>query len=329
MTKAEHSGDPVGEPMRRIRAVRSAEGGVQVLEVPIRPDQGSRVAIATSGICGSDLHLVGSGPSPVTLGHEFCGRLDDGTPVTVVPVRPCGHCERCLGGEGQQCPELFASMYGITLDGGLAEEAWVDPVCTKVLPDGLALENACLVEPLAVAVHGLRRSGAAVGHRVVVIGDGPIGLCTVAVAAWSGIDVDLAAHRRHRREAGERLGAGTNLGHDYDLVVDAAGTQSSMDLAITLARPGGTIGLVGTFWDPVAIDLSMQMKEITLVPGFTYGHHEGRSEFEEAIGVLDGSPQLADTLITHRFALEDATEAFRVAADPTSGAIKVVVHGPS
>ncbi len=309
-----------------VRSVKITADGVRIVDAFPEEGAGTRVSVATSGICGSDLHLVASGPSPITLGHEFCGRLDDGTPVAVLPNRSCGRCERCRAGNEQQCAELFSSMYGITLDGGMADESWVQPDCAKVLPDRVRLEDACLVEPLAVAVHGLHRSGAVAGVDVVVIGDGPIGLCAVTAAGHSGISVDLAGHRAHRSDAGYRLGAGREIGRDYDIVLDAAGTQSSMDQAVELARPGGTIGLLGTFWDPVSVTLAMQMKELTLIPAFTYGHHHDASEFEDAIALLDTAPELPEAVITHRFPLSDAPEAFRVAGDRTSGAIKVVLH---
>ena len=120
-------------------------------------------------------------------------------------------------------------------------------------------------------------------------------------------------------------GPPTRITSDYDVVIDAAGTQSSLDRATELARPGGTVGILGTFWDPVALGLTVQMKELTLVPSFTYGHHHGVAEFAEATRILAATPDLADTMISHRFGLDEAVEAFRVAADREEDPIKVVV----
>jgi threonine dehydrogenase-like Zn-dependent dehydrogenase len=262
----------------------------------------------------------------VTLGHEFSGRLDDGTPVAVLPAVACGHCDRCRAGQNQQCAAVLGAMYGVSLDGGLADEAWVDPTCAKVVPASLPLEQACLVEPLAVALHGADRAGVQPGSRVLVIGGGPIGLCAVAAAGDLGADVDLVARHQRRIEAGERLGARTSVGSDYDIVLDAAGTQRSLDTALHRARPGGTIGVIGTFWDPVTLGSGFQLKEVTMMPAFTYGHHRGVSEFVTAMAVLESLPHLAETIITHHFSLDEAPEAFRVAGDRASGAIKVVVH---
>jgi threonine dehydrogenase-like Zn-dependent dehydrogenase len=297
-----------------------------VVETPGSPTGGVRVTVASSGICGSDLHMVAFGPSPVTLGHEFCGRLDDGTPVAVLPAVRCGRCPRCRAGEPQQCTAVLGAMYGTTLDGGLADQVWIDPTCAAPLPPTVGLDVACLVEPLAVALHGAHRAGVAAGTRVLVIGAGPIGLCSVAAARQLGASVDAEANRPERQAAAERLGASRSLGADYDVVLDAAGTQSSIDRATSLVRPGGTIGVLASFWDPVAIGMSLLMKEVSLVAAFTYGHHHGASEFDEAVRMLEAIPELPRAVITHRYPLDEAAEAFRVASDPRSGAIKVVIE---
>ncbi len=88
-----------------MRGVRNTEDGIRVVDADGDPRRGVRVSVASSGICGSDLHLVSFGPSPVTLGHEFCGRLDDGTPVAVLPAVRCGRCERCLAGQRAAVPD--------------------------------------------------------------------------------------------------------------------------------------------------------------------------------------------------------------------------------
>jgi len=309
-----------------VRGVRITADGIRV--VPTEPETTDtvRVTVTSSGICGSDLKLASFGPSPVTLGHEFCGQLDDGSAVAVLPVARCGTCDRCLAGEEQQCVASLGSMYGVSRDGGLADEAWVDPACARPLPPGVRLEEGHLVEPLAVALHGLHRAGVVAGMRVLVIGAGPIGLCTIAGAVHLGAEVDLIAHRERRVEAGARLGARIGAGAGYDVVLDAAGTQSSLDAATESVRPGGTVSILGTYWTPVTIGLSIQMKEITLLPAFTYGHHHGVDEFGEAARVLGETPDLHGAMVTHDFSLDDAIEAFRVADDRTQDAIKVVVH---
>jgi threonine dehydrogenase-like Zn-dependent dehydrogenase len=310
-----------------MRGVKMTADGIRLVTPSADPAEGAvRVTVASSGICGSDLHMAAMGPSWAILGHEFSGTLDDGTPVAVLPVLHCGTCDRCRAGAEQQCRNALGAMYGVSLDGGLADEAWVDPSCAVPLPDGLALAHANLVEPLAVALHAINRAGVVGGMRVLVLGAGPVGLCTVAAARHLGADVDLEGHRPTRTAVGERLGASLAVGADYDVVLDAAGTQSSLDRATELTRPGGTVGILGTYWSPVELGLAFQMKELTLLPSFTYGHHHGVGEFAEATRILHAVPELPGALITHHFALEDAAEAFRVASDRDEDPIKVVLH---
>ena len=310
-----------------MRGVKMTTDGIQLVGPTRDPVEGDvRVTVSSSGICGSDLHMASFGPSWAVLGHEFSGRLDDGTAVAVLPVVHCGTCDRCVAGAAQQCRNALGSMYGVSLDGGLADEVWVHPSCAIPLPDGLNLEHANLVEPLAVALHGINRAGVVGGMRILVLGAGPIGLCTVAAAGHLGASVDLEGHRPTRTAVAERLGASLDVGADYDVVLDAAGTQSSLDRATESVRPGGTVGILGTYWSPVSLSMSFQMKEIALLPSFTYGHHHGIGEFAEASRILDAVPDLPDALVTHRFGLDDAAEAFRVAGDRDEDPIKVVVH---
>ena len=138
----------------------------------------------------------------------------------------------------------------------------------------------------------------------------------------------MEARHAGRRAAAERLGAkpagpATDF---YDVVIDAAGTQEAVALAVARAARGAVLGVASTWWTPVGLDTDFQVKQLKIVPALLYGHHHGEDEFEAAVALLARTPDLADTVITHRFGLDDAAEAFRVAADHASGAIKVVVE---
>lgn len=312
-----------------MRAVRSTDNGVEVVTVPTPEPTGDqvRVRVTSAGICASDLHLVDFGALPPTLGHEFAGLLDDDTPVAVRPTVACGTCDLCLHGREHLCRTIGERMYGVSLDGGMADEVLVDSSCVVPLPASIDPADASLVEPLAVAMHGVHRVGVQPGQRVLVVGGGPVGLCAVAALGDLGATVELEARRDERLRAGERLGAEPAGEHgDYDIVLDAAGTQSSLDVAVRRLRPGGTIGVLGTWWEPVEVGLALQGREATIVPAFTYGHHHGEHAFDTATAVLATSTDLAAVLITHRFGLDDAREAFATAGDRATGAIKVVLH---
>jgi 2-desacetyl-2-hydroxyethyl bacteriochlorophyllide A dehydrogenase len=312
---------------RAMLAVRvSGQGTVGVREVEPVAGDGVRVKVVSAGICGSDLHLMAMGFPAVTLGHELAGLLDDGTAVVIEPVAACGECDGCRAGHEQLCREILQRIYGVGLDGGMADEIVVDPRCIIALPASIELTDASLVEPLAIAVHGFNRAGVTPGERVLVIGGGSIGLNALAVARHRGVVADLSARHGHQVAAGEALGADTSPGEDYDVVIDAAGTQSSIEEAFRRLRPGGRVLLLGSWWSPVQLGSDVAIKEISLFASSMYGHHHGRREFAEAVDVLAARPDLGATLITHRFPLADAVEAFRVAGDRAAGAIKVVLH---
>jgi 2-desacetyl-2-hydroxyethyl bacteriochlorophyllide A dehydrogenase len=304
----------------------SSPGAVEVRDVEPSAGDGVRVQVVSAGVCGSDLHLAALSIPTATLGHEIAGVLDDGTAVAIEPLAACGVCEGCRAGHEQRCRELVQRIYGLALDGGMADEILVAPRCVVALPDAVDLTSASLVEPLAIAVHGLNRAGVSPGERVLVVGGGSIGLTALAVARHRGIAADLVARHGHQLAAGEALGAGTAPGDDYDVVIDAAGTQSSIDEAIRRLRPGGRVLLLGSWWTPVQLGTDVTMKEITLIPSSFYGHDHGSREFAEAVNVLAARPDMAAALITHRFGLDDAVEAFRVAGERAAGAIKVVIH---
>jgi threonine dehydrogenase-like Zn-dependent dehydrogenase len=311
-----------------MRAVRSRGKSVEVVEVPAPAGDGVRVRVASAGICGSDLHMVALGfLGERVLGHEVAGVTDDGTPVAIEPLSPCAACAPCVRGDYNLCEHGPRIIHGVGRDGGMADEMRVPARALVRLPAGVALGDACLVEPLAVVLHGLRRAGLRGGERVAVVGGGAIGLCAVAAARAAGAEVALEARHDTQRAAGERLGAGARPAGAYDLVVDAAGTESSFAKAAELARAGGRVALVGSYWTPVSFPgFALCMKEIDVIPASMYGRAGAMRDIDAAAALLAATPELPRAVITHRFPLAAAAEAFATAADRKSGAIKVVLE---
>jgi threonine dehydrogenase-like Zn-dependent dehydrogenase len=301
---------------------------VEVADVPAPAGPGVRVRVASAGICGSDLHMVAAGfLSGRVLGHEVAGVTEDGTPVAIEPLSPCGACAPCVRGDYNLCERGPAIIHGVGSDGGMAEEMRVPARALVRLPAGVALGDACLVEPLAVVLHGLRRARLGGGERVAVIGGGAIGLCAVAAARAAGGEVALEARHDAQRAGGERLGASAQPKGVYDLVVDAAGTESSFAKAAELARAGGRVALVGSYWAPVHFPgFAVCMKEIDVIPASMYGRAGAQRDIDAAAALLAATPELPRAVITHRFPLEAAADAFAAAADRKSGAIKVVLE---
>lgn len=285
-----------------------------------------RVRVRSAGICGSDLHMLDGGwPIHGVPGHEIAGELSNGTAVAIEPVIGCGTCRECRRGEPNLCATQLERFIGIGRDGGMAEELVVPEACLVRLPRGASVRDACLVEPLAVAVHGLRKAGLASGMRVAVVGGGAIGLCAVAASTLPGVEVALLARHEAQRAAGERLGARAASG-DYDLVIDCAGTGTALADACRLARPGGTLLLLASYWDGFQPPgMALCMKEIRIVPSFMYSRGEHGRDVDAAAALLARNPEIAATLITHRLPLDAAREAFALARDRKAGAIKVVL----
>jgi threonine dehydrogenase-like Zn-dependent dehydrogenase len=281
------------------------------------------VAVSHVGICGTDVAQVASGrSSDVIPGHEIAGVLEDGTQVVIEPLDPCGVCAACLAGNYNICAE--DRWFGGTRDGGMAEEIVVPQRCLVPIPSELALRSACLAEPLAVALHGLRRAQAHAGERVAIVGAGSIGL--LAAAAAVALECEVYVQTRHDAQSNMagRLGASVGGPADgYDLAVAAAGGSDGVASAAELARAGGRV-LVITEPQDGFMPAAAAFREVSAITSLAYAGN-GRRDIEDAVSMLVRTPVLSE-LITHRFPLERAAEAFRVAADRKMGSIKVVLE---
>ena len=202
--------------------------------------------------------------------------------------------------------------------------------CLVELPAGIDPSTACLVEPIAVGVHAVNKARPEAGMRVAVIGAGSIGLVAAAAARSHGVDVDIVARHEPQFAAAEQLGLrpvrSEELATGYDLVIDAAGTESSLTAAIGAIRPTGTIFVSGIYWGDITVPgMALCLKEAQLKIALYYGYHDGERETDVAAQLLADIPELPGALISHRVELDRAGEAFDTAGDRAAGAIKVVV----
>ncbi|MGH9075140.1 MAG: zinc-binding dehydrogenase, partial [Acidimicrobiales bacterium] len=196
------------------------------------------------------------------------------------------------------------------------------------VPSGMGGRDACLVEPLAVGVHGVRRAGVRATDRVAVVGGGSIGQSAAVAVQATGAAVAMEARHDGQRLAADRLGAGTVVDGHYDVVIEAGGTAGALGRAVDLCRPGGRVVLLATYWDGT-VDLPGQdvcMKEVSLIPASMYGRVGPSRDFEVAVALLASRPEVPEAVITHRFPLDAAAEAFATAQDRKAGAIKVVLE---
>lgn len=310
-----------------MRAVRFSEGKVVVEDVPSPSGEGVRVRVRSIGICGSELHMLDKRfPISGVPGHEFAGELENGTPVGVEPLAPCGECEQCSTGDYNMCTLGPGIVLGVGREGGMADEVIVPERSLVHLPTNLSVKDACLIEPVAVALHGLRKAELRGGMSVAVVGGGVIGLCVVASAALTCPEVGLVARYPHQAEAGRRLGA-KDVDGQYDLVVECAGSDSAVNEAVGLCRPNGRLLLLGTYWDGLDFPhYAVAQKNLTIFATMMYARSGVGRDCELAAALLAGNPEIARSLISHRFPLEEAPKAFEIARDREAGSIKVVLE---
>ncbi|MGI5131250.1 alcohol dehydrogenase catalytic domain-containing protein [Pseudonocardia sp. CA-107938] len=273
------------------------------------------VRVAWCGVCGSDLHEIADGPhaipvdrphplsgavAPLTLGHEFAGEvaatgpgvadLPVGAPVAVEPNYRCGRCRACREGRTEVCAAFgFAGLMG---DGGMAEYALLPAYMVHRLPDGFDLAVAAVLEPAAVALHGLRRSTFAAGQTAVVVGLGPVGLlvCALLREAGAGLVVGVDPVPA-RRELARRFGADAVLEPDADVAgtvedltggdrahvaFEVVGSQPAVDTALASLRSGGELLLLGLVERLVlpAFDMVNAELRITTSVGYRDCHPE-------------------------------------------------------
>lgn len=325
---------------------------IEVRETDVRrPGHGEAlVRVRACGICGSDLHFYnGAFPAmaSVSPGHEFCGEVAEvgdgvsgfapGDRVVVEPIRSCRECAYCRTGQYQICPQHV--LLGTFVPGGLAEYICVPAYTLYELPDALDWELGALTEPLAVAVHGLHIADLAVGERVLVMGSGAIGLLSVLAAKAAGAGEVIATYRHeHQGQAALAAGADRALKDGetgglekagIDVVVETVGGAApTLSQALGIVRPGGRISVLGLFTQAVQMNaLGLMLKEVKMAGGITYCRPGQHSDFDTALGILQSQPDRARAIITHRFPLSEAAEAFATAADKSTGAIKVQVQG--
>jgi 2-desacetyl-2-hydroxyethyl bacteriochlorophyllide A dehydrogenase len=337
-----------------MRAVRVAGPGVVALEEVARPTPGPDdvvVRVRACGICGSDLHWFhGTFPTPtVCPGHEIAGEVADvgsavrdlraGDAVALEGIVGCAACRYCQAGQYHLCQTL--GILGMTIPGGFADYVRAPARHCFRTPPGLSPAVAALSEPLAVAVHGVRLAPVELGARVLVLGAGTIGLMAVVAARAGGAgEVVVTARRPQQREAARRLGADRVFGDDeagaldafarespIDLVIETVGgTADTLTTAAAACRPRGTICVLGVFTGTPALAVTrLVVKELTLKGSMVYNRANGRADFEITQDLLAREHARLESIVTHRVPLAAVASAFALAADKTSGCIKVTV----
>jgi L-idonate 5-dehydrogenase len=306
-----------------------------------------RLRVRRAGICGSDLHYFEHGSCgvfvptrPFVLGHEFAAEvaaLGDGVDgltvgdrVTANPARACGVCDHCKGGRGNLCRRTIMLGSASTTpptDGAFAEFVVVRADQCHPLPSGLDDGAGAMLEPLAVALHAVKRAGTVSGRRVLVTGGGPIGVLVALTAkAFGAVPVAVSDVVEGRRATARTLGVEATLdpmsprladevrelaGEGFDVVFEASGAKAALRQAFDQVRPGGTIvqiGTLGTEDIPLPAN-QLMVREINLVGSMRYGN-----VFGEAIRLVESGRINVRGLISDVRPLADVAEALRVAS---------------
>ena len=305
------------------------------------------VSVKMCGICGSDLHVYrGKHPfvkEPRVPGHEFSGVVAEGDiysrgeAVTIEPLIPCGKCDLCIRGEYNVCRDL--KVIGIHVDGAMAEYVKVPEDRIYRLPKGVSFKEGALIEPLAVAVHIVRRAKVSLNNDVLILGAGPIGLLVLQVAKLLGVKrIFITDVVDYRLDLAEKLGADYTInasvdsveevvykatnGLGVDIAIEVAGAPNTPLQAVKLTKPHGRVVIVGFFEEPrVPMDMTeIVAKELEIVGSRVYWH-----DFKTAIDLVARRVINVKRIVTHSFPLEDVAKAFEVADKKLYNAVKVLV----
>jgi L-iditol 2-dehydrogenase len=334
---------------------------VRVMEVP-KPQAPVAdevlIKVASVGICGSDHHYYSEGEiggavvdEGMIIGHEFSGwiadvgpdvderRLPIGQLVAVEPAISCGTCEFCLKGHPNICPNnLFVGSPNHV--GAMAEYIVMPAENCFPLPDTLTPDQGAMLEPLGVAIHTVDLAHLKVGQSVAVLGGGPIGLLTAAMAKASGAaPVFMTEPIASRREFAKRYAADATFdpdsedvvarimeatgGRGVDVAFEAAGASETPDQSARVTCPGGKVVVVGIPDDNTMTMTASEVRRkgltIKLVRRMKHTYPRAIQLVED--GVID-----VDSVATHHFSIEDIDSAFEIVADYKEGVLRAIIQ---
>lgn len=332
-------------------AMYIGDGQIEVVErdsVEPSPHE-VQIDVAFVGICGTDLHILhgamdGRVTTPAIIGHEMSGTIaalgdsvtgwNVGDNVTVMPLDWDDKCPACQEGNSHICQNL--NFVGIDSPGSLQQKWNVRSDLLVRLPADMDLATAALVEPVAVAVHDVRRANLRKADRAIVLGGGPIGLLIATVAKAEGAEVVVVEPDSHRRTMIRDLGHQTmdpvnenvaklvddwTYGAGADVVFEVSGAAAAVTSATSLAKVRGTVVIVAIHGEPRAVDLKQVFwRELSIVGARVYD----RSDFERSVELIADGRVPTDAIISATVPLARADEAFKTLE--AGQAMKVLVN---
>jgi L-iditol 2-dehydrogenase len=307
------------------------------------------------GVCGSDIHYFTNGRIgsqvvrfPFIIGHEAAGivertaknvtRVEPGQMIAIDPAVSCGQCDQCRAGRENTCRKLLFLGAPKQLDGCMREYLVIPERCCYPIADTMTLEQAALAEPLSIALYTVEKSHVPPKAAVAVLGCGPIGMAVLhALRAEEAGNVYVTDKVQDRLAMAGKLRPRWSGQPDrvnivreisalepllLDVVYECSGDPAVIGQAVQLLKPGGRLVLVGI---PDADEISfpiheLRRKEITVV-----NIRRQANCTRKAVDMLASRRIVLDALVTHRFRLEEAQEAFRLVADYRDGVMKAMI----
>lgn len=334
------------------QAVMTSPGHIDFRDVPVEDvgDKEIKVLMKRIGVCGSDIHVYhGKHPYtsyPVVQGHEVSAlvveagksvtKVKVGDKVTIQPQVVCGKCYPCTHGMYNDCEEL--KVMGFQTTGMASDYFVVDSEKALRLPDSMSWDHGAMIEPLAVAVHAVRRFGSVKDKGVLVLGGGPIGNLVAQTAKAMGAKKAMISEvSAYRLETAEKCGIETVnpqmadlresvhsvFGKDgADVIFECVGINATMDQAITLARKGSDIVVVGVFGDLGTLNMGfVQDHELRLIGTAMYREED----YIDAISLVEKNLIAFDPLITDHIKFDDYLSAYELIEKQRDKAMKVTI----
>jgi L-iditol 2-dehydrogenase len=320
-------------------AVYRGPHNIKVEEVPEPRVSGKTVLVQlkAGSICGTDMHFYRGEWKWMKrgriMGHDACGvRADTGERVVMVPIAHCGFCYYCLRGLPTYCAR--GRFMGLTRDGFFAEKIALRPRNLIPVPEGVSDEEAAVVEPVALALRVLDALKPSVGDWATVIGQGAIGLLMTQVARLKGCRVVAVDLEDYRLRLAEKYGAEFCVnaksedavkrvreitGRGSDVVVEAAGTERTVEQTPFMVRKAGRVALVGESKGYLNLEDADEAVFFTV--------YISPVEYPLAVELIAEKTVDVKGLITHRFRLGNFEKALRTADDPAEKPLKIVITG--
>lgn len=327
-----------------------APGTLNLVErpTPVRGEDEVLVRIRRIGVCGTDLHIfTGNQPFlsyPRIMGHELSGTVEEAPRdsgllpsdvVFIVPYIACGECHACRQGKTNCCSRI--QVLGVHRDGGMTEFLSV-PQQFVHQAAGVTLDQAAMIEFLAIGAHAVRRARLLPGQRVLVAGAGPIGLAAAIFAIDAGASVVMLDPRADRLAfANTRLAvsgivqvgpddieslSALSQGNFFDVVFDATGHPGAMERGFGFVAHGGTYVLISIVNGEIRFsDPEFHKREMSLLGS----RNATLADFEHVLAVMRTGKIPTDALCTHRMTLNDVPERFPELLDPANGVVKALI----